>query len=118
MSLANKIHVNTRYTRSINVERDRGSPGIVDAYLPTARSIDLLEGVVAGLGSKDQPRAWSLVGPYGSGKSSFALFLHELLGPSGSAKNAGLIENIHEPLLSFQFGLPIIVARRCGIALF
>ena len=88
MSLASQIHVNTRYTRSINVERDRGSPAIVDAYLPTARSIGLLESVSAALGPKDQPRAWSLVGPYGSGKSSFALFLHELLGSSGSAKKA------------------------------
>ena len=88
MSLTERIHVNTRYTRSINVERDRGSPAIVDAYLPTARSIDLLDGVVAGFGSQDQPRAWSLVGPYGSGKSSLALFLHELLGPAGRAKQA------------------------------
>ena len=88
MSLASQINVNTRYTRSINVERDRGSPSIVDAYLPTARSIDLLEGVASAFGRTDQPRAWSLVGPYGSGKSSFALFLHELLGPPGSAKKA------------------------------
>lgn len=88
MSLADKIHVNTRYTRSINVERDRGSPSIIEAYLPTARSIDLLEDVGTALGAKDQPRAWSLIGPYGSGKSSFALFLHELFGPAGSAKRA------------------------------
>ena len=88
MSLAEKIHVNTRYTRSINVERDRGSPSIVEAYLPTTRSIDLIEDVATAVGAKDQPRAWSLIGPYGSGKSSFALFLHELLGPTGSAKRA------------------------------
>ncbi len=88
MSLASQVSVNTRYTRSINVERDRGSPFIVDAYLPTARSIDLLEDVATALGRADQPRAWSLIGPYGSGKSSFALFLHELLGPPGSAKKA------------------------------
>ena len=90
MSLANQIHVNTRYTRSINVERDRGSPAIVDAYLPTARSIDLLENIAGAFGSKDQPRAWSLIGPYGSGKSSFALFLHELLGSPGGAKKAAV----------------------------
>ena len=104
MSLANQIHVNTRYTRSINVERDRGSPTIVDAYLPTARSIDLLESVSAALAPKDQPRAWSLVGPYGSGKSSFALFLHELLGPPGSAKKAaGRILAAERPDLARRF---------------
>ena len=35
MSLADKIEVNTRYTRSTNVERDRGSRSIIEAYLPT-----------------------------------------------------------------------------------
>ena len=104
MSLANQIHVNTRYTRSINVERDRGSPAIVDAYLPTARSIDLLESIAVAFGPKDQPRAWSLVGPYGSGKSSFALFLHELLGPPGSAKKAaGRALSAERPDLARRF---------------
>jgi len=33
--------------------------------------------------STDAGRAWSLTGPYGAGKSSFALFVHALLGPNG-----------------------------------
>ena len=86
MSLADKIEVNTRYTRSTNVERDRGSRSIIEAYLPTARGIGLLDDITGAFGSDDQPRAWSLIGPYGSGKSSFALFLHELLGSKGGAK--------------------------------
>ena len=86
MSLADKIAVNTRYTRSTNVERDRGSRSIVEAYLPTGRVIGLLEDIAGVLGADDQPRSWSLVGPYGSGKSSFALFLHELLGDQGGVK--------------------------------
>ena len=87
MSLADEIQVNTRYTRSTNVERDRGSRAIVDAYLPSAGGVELLRGIADALGRPDQPRAWSLVGPYGSGKSSFALFLHELLG-AGPSKTA------------------------------
>lgn len=87
MNLADKIHVNTRYTRSINVERDRGSRSIVDAYVPTVCGTNLLDDVATALGPTDQPRAWSLVGPYGSGKSSFALFLHELLGSRQGAKS-------------------------------
>ena len=86
MNLADKIHVNTRYTRSINVERDRGSRSIIDAYVPTVCGTNLLDDVAKALGPTDQPRAWSLVGPYGSGKSSFALFLHELLGSKQGAK--------------------------------
>ena len=86
MSLADKIAVNTRYTRSTNVERDRGSRSIVEAYLPTTRGVGLLDDITGVLGADDQPRAWSLIGPYGSGKSSFALFLHELLGDKGGVK--------------------------------
>ena len=86
MNLADTIHVNTRYTRSVNVERDRGSRSIIDAYVPTVCGTSLLDDVAKALGPTDQPRAWSLIGPYGSGKSSFALFLHELLGSKQGAK--------------------------------
>ena len=84
MTFAERIAVNTRYTRSANVERDRGSHPIVEAYLPSAGGVELLDAVADAFGTRDQPRAWSLVGPYGSGKSSFALFLHELLGTGRS----------------------------------
>ena len=87
MTIADKIAVNTRYTRSINVERDRGSRSITEAYLPTAGGLGLLDEIRGVFGPADLPRAWSLTGPYGSGKSSFALFLHELLG--AGAGNGG-----------------------------
>ena len=80
MSLANRIRVKTCYTRSANVERDSGSVATVAAYCPTARGVALLEDVAAALGQENQPRAWSLIGPYGSGKSTFGVFLHALLG--------------------------------------
>ena len=80
MSLANRIKVKTCYTRSTNVERDSGAVATVAAYCPTARGVALLEDVAAALGKDDQPRAWSLTGPYGSGKSTFGVFLHALLG--------------------------------------
>ena len=84
MKLADKISINTHYTRSTNIERDRDSHAIVKAYLPTSRGVEVLNEVAVALGSQDQPRAWSLIGPYGSGKSSFALFLNHLLGESSS----------------------------------
>ena len=36
MKLADKISINTQYTRSTNIERDRDSQAIVKAYLPTS----------------------------------------------------------------------------------
>ena len=90
MSLTERVRVNTRYTRSINVKRDRNSASIIDAYVPTSNTIELLRSVATALDPVDQPRSWSLIGPYGSGKSSFAVFLHALLGNTGSSKSAAL----------------------------
>ena len=80
MSLAGRIKVKTCYTRSNNVERDSGDVATIAAYHPTARGVALLEDVAAALGKDNQPRAWSLIGPYGTGKSTFGVFLHALLG--------------------------------------
>jgi len=85
MSLINKIKVNTHYTRSINLERDADSQAVVEAYIPTSRALRTLERIAEALKVDESPRAWSLVGPYGSGKSSFAVFLAHLLGSSSDA---------------------------------
>ncbi len=103
MNLAERISVNTRYTRSINVERDRCSRGILEAYLPSAGCIELLSGISDTFDDVDQPRAWSLVGPYGSGKSSFALFLHELLGTGPIQAAAREILAKESPVVAERF---------------
>ncbi len=81
MSLEKLITVNTNYTRSINLERDAGSNALVQSYIPTSRSILTLSRIASSLDDKDTPRAFALIGPYGSGKSAFAVFLSHLLGP-------------------------------------
>ncbi len=83
MSLIGKIGVNTHYTRSINLERDANSIEVVRAYIPTSRALRTLTKVSEAFHEQQAPRAWSLVGPYGSGKSSFSVFLSHLLsGPN------------------------------------
>ena len=89
MSLRNKIIVNTYYTRSVNLERDAGSIEVVSAYIPTSRAVRTLERIAETFLRKAGPRAWSLIGPYGSGKSSFAVFLSQLLaGDTEGGKTA------------------------------
>lgn len=73
------VQVDTHYTRSINLERDIDSKNILNAYIPTSKAIQVLDKVASTFNQQDTPRAWSLVGPYGSGKSSFAIFLTHLL---------------------------------------
>lgn len=72
-------HLDRHYTRSINLERDADSCDILSAYIPTSRALQTLDKIADAFQQKSMPRAWSLVGPYGSGKSSFAAFLAHLL---------------------------------------
>lgn len=88
MSLMDRIKVKTCYTRATNVERDAGSPAAIASYYPTARGMAVLDDVAAALSAGNMPRAWSLIGPYGSGKSTFAVFLHALLGARSEAATA------------------------------
>lgn len=92
MSLTDVITVNTNYTRSINLERDIDSVSLVKSYIPTSRSIYALQKAVDTLRTEAKmPRAWTLVGPYGSGKSSFAVFLsHLLANPNNHTAKAAL----------------------------
>lgn len=82
------INVNSQYTRSVNLERDYASGSTVSSYIPTSRSKRLLERISESLSDDVQPRAWSLIGPYGSGKSSFSVFLSHLLSEPNSEHSA------------------------------
>lgn len=82
MSLAKHIQVNTSYTRSINIERDLESAEGGRPYIPTARAVQTINRIADTLHGRDAPRAWALIGPYGSGKSAFGLFLSNLLSSS------------------------------------
>jgi len=86
MSLTDLISINANYTRSINLERDYDSVALIKSYIPTSRTLFALNKSLATLNTEaDMPRAWTLVGPYGSGKSSFAVFLSLLLANPDSA---------------------------------
>ena len=82
MSLRQKISVNTYYTRSVNLERDVDSLDIIQSYIPTSRALRTFSRITETFKKSQSPRAWSLIGPYGSGKSSFSVFLSHLLSHS------------------------------------
>lgn len=82
MKLQDLISINTNYTRSINLERDASSSSIAKSYIPTSRTISTRSRIADSLNKEENPRAFALIGPYGSGKSAFAVFLAHLLGPS------------------------------------
>lgn len=109
MSLLEKVKVNTHYTRSINLERDADSLDVVKSYIPTSRALSLFRRVSEGFSSGQAPRAWSIIGPYGSGKSSSQSFsAHLLSDPNEKAtKAAHSILKAAAPELAKQFAKEI-----------
>jgi hypothetical protein len=97
--LSEQIRIRAGYTRSVNLQRDVGNLELVKAYLPTAKSLQALEQVALSLGDAPAERALALVGPYGSGKSAFALFLSALLAAANDPmhKAAMAVLGQHEP---------------------
>lgn len=84
--LRDLIHLPRRFHRSVHLPRDwrdgndGSAPGgyvVTEAIRETARQI--LEELAAPHGGHAGTRAWTLTGPYGAGKSSFLLFLADLL---------------------------------------
>ena len=84
--LADHISVLDRFARSTNLERDVDRLEPLDGYIITARALDVVERIAAVAASGTAGGAWSLTGPYGSGKSSLALLLDGAFGPAGPTR--------------------------------
>ena len=79
--LADHISVRARFARSANLERDAGKAEPLDGYVVTARALDAVERIASTAAEGRSGGAWSLTGPFGSGKSSLALLLDAAFGP-------------------------------------
>lgn len=103
--LADYIKVLPRFARSANLERDSAEPGPLEGYIITGRALEAAERILAVAATKRSGGAWSLTGPYGSGKSSFALFVNALIGPTGDLRNtaAGLLDAVKPDLSRLLF---------------
>jgi hypothetical protein len=75
------VHVRTRYQRSVHLERDAGVEGSLDGYILTPLVRTLTGRIVDGFRARSPARAFSITGPYGTGKSAFAVFLTDALSP-------------------------------------
>ncbi|MDE0315430.1 MAG: hypothetical protein OXM61_11045 [Candidatus Poribacteria bacterium] len=85
-TLSDLFHVKGRFLRSVHLERDFYTDrNLLEGYVVTATAREVLGRVVSALENNQVSKAWSLTGPYGSGKSAFALFTANLLGNSEQA---------------------------------
>lgn len=78
--ISDLFSIQSRFLRSAHLERDFADPKSLDGYILTTQTKEFLGRLVGGLRDNSGQRAWRITGDYGSGKSSFALFLAHLLG--------------------------------------
>jgi hypothetical protein len=71
-------HAPSRFSRSIHLERDLSDPNALEGYVLTGAARRALRRVVSGGLGGTRQRAWTITGPYGTGKSAFALFAADL----------------------------------------
>lgn len=110
-TLSDSISVRGRFHRSVQIERDWASGEHLKGYLLTPNARALTARIIDGLYSPHGPRAWSMVGPYGSGKSSFTLFLTDVLASAQAQTEEGLRFQAQIPNGPSQL-LPILVVGR------
>ncbi|MEN6643980.1 MAG: hypothetical protein ABFE08_16205 [Armatimonadia bacterium] len=78
-SLDQYVEVGRRFLRSVSLEQDARGNGTNGDYVLTANARQALHRLAEGLSEGSVARAWTITGPYGVGKSAFAVFLTRLL---------------------------------------
>ena len=94
--LSEIFQVKGRFRRSVHLERDFYTENALDGYVLTATARETLSRVVSTLENEAASKAWSLTGPYGSGKSAFALFAAKLLGDPDTPTTQQALEVLQE----------------------
>jgi hypothetical protein len=81
--LSEFIEIRGRFKRSIHLEKDYVGSSQNGDYIVTTTARGALRRLLEGIKGSSPCRAWTLTGPYGTGKSAFAVFLTRLLCSSG-----------------------------------
>lgn len=78
--LSELVSVRTRYCRAVNLSTDSNNASALNDILVTPLVAYTLDRLLANLESPQGERSFMLFGPYGAGKSTFALFINALFG--------------------------------------
>ena len=82
LKLSDVVSVGSRFGRSVNLERDYDKQVSLEGYVLTTTARATLHRLAQAQIDESASRAWTLTGPYGSGKSAFALFAAKALSTS------------------------------------
>src|SRR5579862_6843516 len=100
--IADLFRVQNRFLRSTHLERDFEDPRALKGYILTPQAKSYAEQLASGLHPNSGQRAWRITGDFGTGKSSFALFLAHLFGEQHSRLPA----HLHQAVNFKKLGLP------------
>ena len=126
--LSDCIEIRRQFLRSVNLEKDYRNNSQNGNYIVTPTSRHILKRVAEGLNKGSTFRALTITGPYGVGKSAFAVFLAKVLcrGIAGSDAARRILSEADRPLAKVLSQLPgngkgllpiAITARRAPAAL-
>lgn len=79
------ISIRGRFKRSVDLTRDFHTAPNIEGYIVTPTAQKVLGQVHESLSEERPERAWTLTGPYGGGKSAFALFAAHVMRGTDSA---------------------------------
>lgn len=90
--IINHLDLDSRFLRSIALDRDLEDPKALDTYLITSSAISAVQQIGQTLAERRPQRAWKIIGPYGSGKSALGLLIAHLL--EGPKRHKRLFEQL------------------------
>ncbi|NJN16481.1 MAG: hypothetical protein HC822_09520 [Oscillochloris sp.] len=97
MSESAPLTIATRFTRAVHIRRDfRDLRYRLDGYQATPLVQQTAGRICTGLNPGSSERAFSVVGPFGAGKSAFGLFVAHFLQRSPENRRA-LLQSLHVP---------------------
>jgi hypothetical protein len=127
-TLSTCVSIRRQFLRSVNLEKDYQSTSQNTDYIVTPTSRQILRRVAEGLSAGSTYRAWTITGPYGVGKSAFAVFLtkilcHGVAGSEAARRQLREADSVLAKELSQKTGtgkgfVPVVItARRAPAAL-
>jgi len=81
------VGIDAAQSKSVNVELSVSGTQS-SKFVPTSRSLETIDRIIESLTISDSCRSFAITGPYGSGKSSFAVFLRDLLNSNFEISNS------------------------------
>jgi len=87
VTLADQVHIERRFHRSIRIDQDLQATEAVEGYILQHSGAEVLREVGRTIGATKQ-RAFTITGPYGGGKSSLALVLAQFLSRDKEQRQA------------------------------